>query len=35
MESVGVSYGYNYNEDISDYNPSIIVDNFAELQDLF
>ena len=35
MESIGVSYGYNYNEDISDYNPSIVVDNFADLQDLF
>ncbi len=35
MESVGVSYGYNYNEHISDYNPNKVVDNFAELQELF
>jgi phosphoglycolate phosphatase len=35
MESIGVSYGYNYNENISDYNPTIVVDSFTELQDLF
>lgn len=35
MESIGVSYGYNYNENISDYNPTIVIDNFAELQELF
>ncbi len=35
MESIGVSYGYNYDENISDYNPTHIVDDFAELQDLF
>ena len=35
MESIGVSYGYNYNEHISDYNPTKVVDNFAELQSLF
>ncbi len=35
MESIGVSYGYNYNENISDYNPTIVVDNFADLQELF
>ena len=35
MESIGVSYGYNYNEKISDYNPTRVVDNFADLQDLF
>lgn len=34
-ESIGVSYGYNYNEKISDYNPTVVVDNFADLQDLF
>lgn len=35
MESIGVSYGYNYNEHISDYNPNWVVDKFAELQKLF
>lgn len=35
MESIGVTYGYNYNEDIADHNPTVIVDNFAELQKLF
>ena len=35
MESIGVSYGYNYNEDIADYNPTKVVDNFADLQELF
>ncbi|WP_422089890.1 phosphoglycolate phosphatase [Tenacibaculum ovolyticum] len=35
MESIGVSYGYNYNENISDYNPTIVVDNFSDLQELF
>lgn len=35
MHSVGVSYGYNYNENIADYHPSVVVDNFAELQGLF
>lgn len=35
MESIGVSYGYNYNENIADYNPTVVVDNFSELQNLF
>ena len=35
MESIGVSYGYNYNENIADYNPTIVVDSFADLQELF
>ena len=35
MESIGVSYGYNYNENISDYDPTIVVDQFAALQELF
>lgn len=33
MECVGVSYGYNYNEDITDYNPTLIIDNFSDLKD--
>lgn len=35
MESIGVSYGYNYNENIADYNPTKVVDSFADLQELF
>lgn len=35
MESIGVTYGYNYNENISDYNPTIAVDSFSDLQELF
>jgi phosphoglycolate phosphatase len=35
MESIGVSYGYNYNENISDYNPTVVADDFAVLQELF
>jgi phosphoglycolate phosphatase len=35
MESIGVNYGYNYNEKIADYNPTIVVDNFIALQQLF
>lgn len=31
MQSVGVTYGYNYGEDIGVYNPDIIINNFAEL----
>ena len=35
MENIGVSYGYNYNENIADYNPTIVVDRFSDLQKLF
>ena len=35
MQSIGVSYGYNYNENIADYNPTIVVDNFDDLQSFF
>ncbi len=34
MQSVGVTYGYNYGEDIGMYNPDIIIDDFAALQEL-
>ena len=34
MESIGVSYAYNYNEHVSDYNPDKVADNFVELQKL-
>lgn len=35
MESIGVSYGYNYNENIADYNPTIVIDGFGKLKELF
>jgi phosphoglycolate phosphatase len=35
VESIGVTYGYNYNENIADYNPTIVVDSFTQLKDLF
>jgi len=35
MDNIGVSYGYNYNESIADFNPTVVVDNFSDLQDLF
>ena len=35
IDSIGLSYGYNYNEHISEYNPTQVVDNFDELQSLF
>ena len=31
MQSIGVTYGYNYDEKISKYDPDIIVDDFAAL----
>ncbi|SFV71828.1 Phosphoglycolate phosphatase [hydrothermal vent metagenome] len=31
MDSVAVTYGYNYGEDIRNYTPSLVIDNFAEL----
>lgn len=31
MESIGVTYGYNYGEDIAVYQPTLIIDDFAEL----
>lgn len=35
MESIGLTYGYNYNEHIADYNPTVVLDSFADLQKLF
>lgn len=35
MESIGVSYGYNYNQSITDFNPTAVVDNFWTLKELF
>jgi len=31
MQSIAVSYGYNYDEDISVHNPSIIIDKFEDI----
>ena len=31
MDSVGVTYGYNYGEEIGVYKPSVIIDDFGEL----
>lgn len=32
MESVGLSYGYNYGEDITKYNPTIVLNEFSKLK---
>ena len=35
MQSIGVSYGYNYGEDISIYKPTIVVESFADILPIF
>lgn len=35
MENIGLSYGYNYNEHIADYNPTVVAHQFSDLQNLF
>ena len=35
MQSVGVTYGYNYGEEISVYDPNVIVDDFAQIVQSF
>jgi phosphoglycolate phosphatase len=35
MQSIGVTYGYNYGESIGVHNPTIIVDNFSEILGVF
>lgn len=35
IDSIGLTYGYNYNEHIADYKPTLVVDNFADLQNIF
>ncbi len=32
MDSIGLSYGYNYNENIADYKPTIVLESFSNLQ---
>ena len=34
MENIGLSYGYNYNENIEQFNPTIVLDNFMDLKKL-
>ncbi len=34
MQSVGVTYGYNYGEEIGIYDPTFIIDDFSELNAL-
>lgn len=34
MQSVGVTYGYNYGEDIHIYHPTFIIEDFSELNEL-
>ena len=31
IQSIGVTYGYNYGENIGVYDPTIIINNFSEL----
>lgn len=33
MQSIALTYGYNYGEDISIYQPELIIDNFVDLLD--
>jgi len=34
IDSIGVTYGYNYAESIDNYNPTFVIDNFAEILDV-
>ncbi|MGI9525586.1 MAG: phosphoglycolate phosphatase [Weeksellaceae bacterium] len=34
VDSIGLSFGYNYHEPIADYNPTEVVNSFDEIQDL-
>ena len=31
MQSIGLTYGYNYGENIATYNPSTVLDDFADI----
>jgi len=35
MQSVGLTYGYNYGEDINEHGPDISIDDFADMIALF
>jgi phosphoglycolate phosphatase len=34
MENIGLSYGYNYNEDINQFNPTVVLNEFITLKTL-
>lgn len=34
MDSIAVTYGYNYNEDISIYEPTLVFDNFKQIDEV-
>jgi phosphoglycolate phosphatase len=34
MQSIGVTYGYNYNEAIAVYNPTVVIDDFKEILEI-
>jgi len=34
MESIGLSYGYNYDEDINQFNPTVVLNEFITLKTL-
>ncbi len=31
MQTIGLSYGYNYGQAIADFNPNYCFDNFGEM----
>tara|TARA_R110001583_G_scaffold9433_9_gene44796 strand:- start:6094 stop:6798 length:705 start_codon:yes stop_codon:yes gene_type:complete len=31
MQSIGLTYGYNYGEDIGEHNPDVVFDDFADI----
>lgn len=31
MQSIGLTYGYNYGEDIAEHNPDVVFDDFADI----
>jgi len=35
MDSIAVTYGYNYDENIVKYNPNVVFDNFSSLNKVF
>ncbi len=34
MDTIGVTYGYNYGEDIESYSPSVVIDDFGDIREL-
>lgn len=35
MQSIGLTYGYNYDQPISSYEPDVVLDEFATILDIF